>query len=120
MRMVERRAFRRCLKFDELIRAGHDYIHVYVGARVLVIGKIEQRNPPNDSYTSGGDRIHEGRLRDDFNPHERAERNRESHVGTRDSCCARSSIGLKNIAIDDYATLTEHRQVDHGTKRPAY
>ena len=52
---AERYRFGRSLHLDEPAVAGLDDVHVHVGARVVVVGEVEQRLAVDDADAGGGD-----------------------------------------------------------------
>ena len=52
---AERHRFGRALHLDEAAVAGLHDVHVHVGARVLLVGEIEQRLAVDDADAGGGD-----------------------------------------------------------------
>ena len=100
-RAVERLPFGRALHLDEPAVAGLDDVHVDVGARVLVVGEIEQRLAVDDADAGGGDVVGE-RNRRGCSRRSRifssASASATNAAGDRRG--ARAAVGLDHVAVD--------------------
>src|SRR5262245_21341907 len=107
----------RPLHFDELTVAGHDDVHVHLGARVLDVVQVEHRLALNDADADRGDAVAErgGRLQ--------AGHTRDG-VGHGDEAAgdgrgAGAAVGLYHVAVYPHGALAELAPVDNGPKRAA-
>jgi len=57
LRFIERLPFRRRLHFHHLVPSRHHKIHVYIGARVFFITKVEQDFSIHNPHTHGRHKI---------------------------------------------------------------
>ncbi len=60
LRVVEGNLLGGGLHFDHLPRAGHHEIHIDFGARVFVIGKIEENFSVDDAHAGGCNKVAKG------------------------------------------------------------
>src|SRR5262245_51360082 len=91
----ERVAFGGRLHLDEAAVAGHDDVHVGVGARVLGVVEVEQRDTVDDPDGHGRDRVPEG-----AGETETLERAHPGDVGATDRGAARAAVGLEDVAVE--------------------
>ena len=104
---VERHLLGRRLHLDEPAVAGHDDVHVDVGARVLRVVEVEQRLAVDDADRHGGDRARQ-RLREA----EAVERPLRGDVRAGDRGAARAAVGLEHVAVEADRPLAERLEVD--------
>src|SRR5882724_1790666 len=76
----EWRTFGRALDFDKPAIAGADDVHVYFGARILIIFQIKQRRPVNDPDADRGDFSDDGRPLNPVFLQQPPAGDRESHI----------------------------------------
>src|SRR5581483_759985 len=91
----ERNALGGRLHLDETALAGHDHVHVDVGARVLLVVEVEQRLAAEDADRDGRDRT-----RQDLREREPVERAVGGDVGAADGCAASPAVGLEHVAVE--------------------
>src|SRR5579884_304079 len=111
---VERHALGRGLHLDEPAVARHDDVDVHLGARVLAVVEIEQRDVVDHADRDRGHGSDE-RLREP-EPVERALRR---HVGAGDRGAARPAVGLQDVAVEVDGALAERLEVDDAAERAA-
>src|SRR6188472_1487678 len=110
----ERVALRGRLYLDELAVAGHDHVHVRVGARVLRVVEVEQRHPVDDA-----DRDRRDRARQRLREPEAVERAGGGDPRARDRGAARATVGLEDVAVEPERPLTERLEVADAAERAA-
>src|SRR5579862_2082795 len=107
-------ALRGRLHLDEAAVPRHDDVHVGVGARVLGVVEVEERNPVDHPDRDRSNRVAE-RLRQP-EPLERAHRR---DVRAADRRAARAAVGLENVAVEPERPLPERLEVGNGADRAA-
>ena len=100
--------------------AGHDHVHVDLGAAVLDVRQVEQRLAVDDADRHRGDRVAQR------HPRQRAARRPaagrravQRHVAAADRRAAGAAVGLDHVAVDPDRALAERGEVDHRPQRPA-
>ena len=108
---IEGLPFRGALHLDEAPVARLHDVHVHFGARVVLVGQVEQRLAVDDADADGGDRVGQRNRADDVARAQRLERERQRDERAGDRRRARAAVGLDHVAVDPDRALTERRQV---------
>src|SRR5689334_5077458 len=90
------------LHLDQAAVAGHHDVHVGVGARVLRVVEIEQRDALDDPDRDGRDRVAEG-----AREAEALERAHSGDVRAADRGAARAAVGLEDVAVEPERPLAQ-------------
>src|SRR3954452_8943823 len=94
------------LHLHEAPVAGHDDVHVGVGARVLGVVEVEQRRALHDTDRDGGDRVAE-RARET----EAIERAHRGHVRAANRRATGAPVGLEDVAVEPQRPFAERLEV---------
>src|SRR6059036_2509476 len=109
-RTAEGHLLGRALHLHELAAAGHDDVHVHLGARVLGVAEVEHRLPLDDAVTDRGRWLEPGDFRDRVGHRDEA---------TRDGGGPRAAVRLDHVAVHSHRALAELGAVDDGAQGPA-
>src|SRR5437867_13180285 len=116
-RAAEGHLLGRALHLHELAAAGHDDVHVHLGARVLGVAEVEHRLPPDDADADRGDAVTDrgrwlepGDFRDRFGDRDEA---------ARDGGGPCSAVRLDHVAVHPHRALAQLGAVDDGAQGPA-
>src|SRR5262245_14575955 len=106
----------RPLHLDELAGAGHDDVHVHLGARVFDVVQVQHRLALHDADADRGDAVADrgGRLAG----HTR-DRVGHGHEAAGDGRGAGASVGLDDVAVHPHGALAELAPIDDGAQRAA-
>src|SRR5262245_60304307 len=105
------------LHLDELARAGHDDVHVHLGARILGIVQIEHGLAVDDADADGGDAVADRRRRLQARHARDGIGHRDEAAGDRRS--SRAAVRLDHVAVHPDRALAELAAVDDGSQRAA-
>src|SRR5437016_14431841 len=113
-RAAEGHLLGRTLHLHELAAAGHDDVHVHLGARVLGVAEVEHRLPLDDADAYRGDVVADRRRW-------LLPRDLRDRVGHRDEASgdrrgARAAVRLDHVAVHPHRALAELGAVDDGAK----
>ena len=90
--------------------AGHDEVHVDVGAGIFFVAEIEQNVSVDDAHADGGDEIISGPGQSS-GIHHFLQRDAKRHEGAGDGRGARAAVGLNDVAVDPDSALAEAREI---------
>src|SRR5881392_4346660 len=105
------------LHLHELAAAGHDDVHVHLGARVLGVAEVEHRLALDDADADRGDVVADRRRR--LEPGDLRDRVRHGDEAARDGGGARAAVRLDHVAVHPHRAITELRPVDDGAQGAA-
>src|SRR5438132_1347956 len=104
-RAAEGHLLGRALDLHELAAAGHDDVHVYLGARVLGVAEVEHRLPLDDADADRGDAVTDrGRW---LEPGDFRDRVGHRDEAARDGGGPRAAVRLDHVAIHPHRALAE-------------
>jgi hypothetical protein len=107
------------LGFDEATVGQHDDVHIDGCARVFFVGEVEQDVAVDDADRGGRDHLLERGCFEGVGFNQFAEGKRQGDAGSGDCGGAGSSIGLKNVAVEDNGALAESLHVDDAAEGAA-
>jgi hypothetical protein len=91
----------RALHLDEVARAGHDDIHIGVGADVLFVGQVEHGYATNDADGYRRDEVTERVFANCSGEDETGHGVVQRHVSPTDRSGTGTTVGLKNVAVNE-------------------
>src|SRR5207249_3951028 len=116
-RAAEGHLLGRALHLHELAAAGHDDVHVHLGARVLGVAEVEHRLPLDDADADRGDAVTDrGRW---LEPGDFRDRVGDRDEAARDGGGPCSAVRLDHVAVHPHRALAELGAVDDGAQGPA-
>ena len=107
------------LGLDETAVGQHDYIHVDVGAGVLLVAEVEEGVAVDDADAGGGDHLAQGRGLQGTGGYELFEGDGQGYGGSGDGGGTGSTVGLENVAVEDDGALAEGLHIDDAAKTAA-
>src|SRR5207249_1877811 len=114
---AERHLLGSSLHLDELAGAGHDDVHVDLGARVLHVMQIEHPRAVNDAAADRADAVAERRRR--LQAGRARDRVGHGDEAAGDGRRARAAIGLDHVAVHPHGALADLASIDDGPQRSA-
>src|SRR5256712_22653 len=107
----------RALYLHELAAAGHDDVHVHLGARVLGVAEVEHRLPLDDADADRGDAVTDrGRW---LEPGDFRDRVGHRDEAARNGGGPRAAVRLDHVAVHPHRALAELGAGDDGAQGPA-
>src|ERR1041384_7033173 len=115
----ERRRLGSALHLDEFSRAGHDKIHIHVGAAVFIVTEIQKDLAFDNADAHRGDGIFERTGGDHTALEPAAHRVGQRDVGAGDRRRARAAVGLDHVAVDPDGLFAQALQISHRAQTAA-